>query len=96
MKSKAKLYIDKRIDQLNGSILEIIIWKLPTPTAERPHGYKYRLNYSLPDGTTLLRYDNELGKGDHLHIKGKEYPYKFMGGLYDRKEASQENNTCDD
>jgi len=77
MRERAKLYIDKRVDQSDGSILEIVIWKLPNPTAERPHGYKYRLNYSLPDGTTLVRYDNETGKGDHLHIRAKEYPYTF-------------------
>jgi hypothetical protein len=77
MKEKAKSYIDKRIDQTDGSILEIVIWKLPFPTVERPHGYKYRLNYSLRDGTTLVRFVNELGKGDHKHIKGKEHLYKF-------------------
>jgi hypothetical protein len=25
----------------------------------------------------VLRYDNERGKGDHRHIQGIEYPYKF-------------------
>lgn len=74
---KAKIYLDKRIDQTDGSILEMIIWKLPVATKERPHGYKYRLNYCLSDGRTLVRYDNEKGKGDHVHIRDKEYPYEF-------------------
>ncbi len=61
----------------DGSIMEIVIWQLPYKTAERPHGLKYRLNYSLPDGTSLIRYDNELSKGDHKHISANEMPYVF-------------------
>jgi hypothetical protein len=57
--------------------VEWTIWKLPIKTLERPHGYKYRLNYCLADGTTIVRYDNKLGKGDHKHIKHLELPYKF-------------------
>ena len=61
----------------NGAILQIVIWQAPEPTVERPHGYKYWLNYSLPDGKTLIHYDNETGKGDHKHIRDVEQPYKF-------------------
>ncbi len=61
----------------NGSILEIVVWQIPQPTPERPHRYKYRLNYSLSDGSTLVRYDNEAGKGDHKHIRNVEQPYAF-------------------
>lgn len=61
----------------NGAILQIVIWQIPNPTAERSHGYKYRLNYSLADGSTLVRYDNETGKADHKHIRDIEQPYKF-------------------
>lgn len=25
----------------------------------------------------MVRYDNETGKGDHKHIKGKEKTYRF-------------------
>ncbi len=57
--------------------MEIVIWELPQPTESRPHGLKYRLNYSLPNGTTLIRYDNELAKGDHKHIRDKEVAYLF-------------------
>jgi hypothetical protein len=60
-----------------GAILQIVIWQLPQPTAERPHGFKYRLNYSLPDGKTLVRYDNEKSKGDHKHIRSVQHSYKF-------------------
>ncbi len=61
----------------NGDRVDIIIWKLPKATIERPHGLKYRLNYSLPDRTNLVRYDNETGKADHKHIKNIELPYNF-------------------
>jgi Family of unknown function (DUF6516) len=61
----------------NGDRVDITIWKLPRLTKERPHGLKYRLNYSLPDGTNLVRYDNETGKADHKHIRNIELRYKF-------------------
>jgi len=40
------------------------------------HGYKYRLAYVV-NGECVLRYDNETGKGDHRHFKGRESPYRF-------------------
>lgn len=61
----------------DGSILSIVIWMLPEKTIERPHGYKYRLNYCAKDGTTYVRYDNKTGKKDHKHIGAVEVPYKF-------------------
>jgi len=57
--------------------MEIVIWQLPRKTPERPHGLKYRLNYSLPDGSCLIRYDNKLNKGDHIHWRNHEKPYVF-------------------
>ena len=26
----------------------------------------------------VLRYDNEVGKGDHIHLGDKEFPYSFV------------------
>jgi len=74
-----KAQIHTRIKQqfADGSILSIVIWLLPEETEERPHGYKYRLNYSAPGGSTLVRYDNETGKGDHKHIGEIETAYQF-------------------
>jgi hypothetical protein len=74
---KARCVEASKISYSDGSIMEMVIWQLPEPTAERPHRYKYRLSYSLADGTTLCRYDNETGKGDHKHIKEVELPYRF-------------------
>jgi hypothetical protein len=41
------------------------------------HRFKYRLYYGTGDGTCMVRYDNEQGKGDHRHIGGKEELYRF-------------------
>jgi hypothetical protein len=30
------------------------------------------------DGTRLVGYDNERGKGDHKHIGGREHRYRFI------------------
>lgn len=62
----------------NGERVDIVIWQLPNTTDQRPYGLKYRLNYCTADGFTVIRYDNELGKGDHKHICGKQVPYKFQ------------------
>lgn len=37
----------------DGAILEIIIWRLPQPDVERPHGLKYSLYYGK-DGVRLV------------------------------------------
>jgi hypothetical protein len=49
---------------------------LPAATAERPHGLKYSLFYGRP-GERIIGYDNEAGKGDHRHYRGKEKSYRF-------------------
>ena len=46
--------------------------------ADRPHGLKYRLYFGLDDGTCLVRFDNETGKGDHKHIASQEEKYQFI------------------
>jgi len=76
-RENAKNIIDKRIDQSDGSMLEMVIWQLPARTKEKPHGFKFRLTYCLPDRTVLVCFDNHTGKTDHKHISGKEFPYTF-------------------
>jgi hypothetical protein len=51
--------------------------QLPQPDAARPHGRVYQLHCGTPAGQTLVRYDNETGKGDHVHRGNREYPYSF-------------------
>jgi hypothetical protein len=56
--------------------VEMVIWSLPEPTSDRPHGLKYRL-YCGKDGRCVVRYDNETGKGDHRHYGRREEAYAF-------------------
>ncbi len=74
---RAEIIARRKEELPDGSIVSIVIWLLPERTIERPHGYKYRLNYSAVDGTTLVRYDNRAGKGDHKHIGEIETAYEF-------------------
>jgi len=75
---KAKLIYRERFIYSDGAMREMFLWQLPNKTPDRPHGFKYRLYYGLEDGTCIVRYDNEQGKGDHKHIKGQEEPYRFI------------------
>lgn len=69
--------VAKRKETLpSGVTVEIAIWRLPAPTPDRLHGFKYRL-WAGRAGTTLVRYDNERGKGDHRHERGREFSYRF-------------------
>ena len=74
---RAKLIYHEKFIYADGAIREMVLWKLPNKTTDRPHGLKYRLYYGLSDGTCIVRYDNESGKGNHKHIKGKEKSYQF-------------------
>ena len=72
---KATLILREKFVMPDGMIMEIVIWKLAKATTERPHGY--RLFFGSPTGECLVRYDNETGKGDHIHYGVKEVKYKF-------------------
>lgn len=73
---KATLLLHEKVVLTDESVVEIVLWRLPEPTPERPHGFKYRLYYGRR-GVCLVRYDNETGKGDHRHIRGREMTYEF-------------------
>ena len=60
----------------DGSILEVVVWKLPTPVPPTEHGYKYRAVYVV-NGVRVVGFDNERGKGDHGHLDSTEIPYTF-------------------
>jgi len=68
--AKATLLLEFRAAQ--GELLvQMVLWQIPRPTKDRPHRLKYRL-YLGRAGETLVRYDNETGKGDHRHIGAGE------------------------
>lgn len=60
-----------------GYIQEQVVWLLDKPVPGCRHLFKYRFYFGREDGTCLVRYDNERGKGDHKHITGTECPYIF-------------------
>ena len=61
----------------DGSIIEMVMWQVSKAPPDGPHGIKYRLYHGSADGTCLVRYDNELGKGDHRHYGAREAAYRF-------------------
>ena len=65
-----------RIVYSETAFAELVLWRVPVPVAGSTHGFKYRLAYVV-DGVCVLRYDNEVGKGDHRHFGGKESAYAF-------------------
>jgi hypothetical protein len=74
---RSLLVLHEKIVRDDGAIVELVIWQLPRATPDRPHALKYRFYFGR-GGRCLVRYDNETGKGDHRHIRGKETPYRFV------------------
>ena len=73
---KADLLFRHRIDYDDGAIVDMALWRVPSPVPPSSHGLKYSLFYGRP-GVREVGYDNERGKGDHRHFKGVEAPYRF-------------------
>lgn len=66
-----------RITFSESAFAELALWRIPKPIAGSVHEFKYRLAYVV-DGVCVVRYDNELGKGDHRHFGNKESFYSFQ------------------
>ena len=73
---KAALLLRRRVADTDGGFAEYVVWLLPKPLAPSTHRFKYRLAYVMRR-ECVVRYDNELGKGDHRHFGSKERSYKF-------------------
>ena len=65
-----------RITYSEAAFAELVLWQVPKPVAGSTHRFKYRLAYVVRD-VCVLRYDNEVGKGNHRHYGDKESIYKF-------------------
>ena len=74
---EAELLFHQRIDYDDGGIVEMVLWRVPSPVPPSAHGLKYSLFYGRP-GVREVGYDNERGKGDHRHFKSKETLYRFI------------------
>jgi hypothetical protein len=75
-KIKATLLFHQRVDYDDGAIVEMVLWRVPSPVSPSIHGLKYSLFYGRP-GKREVGYDNERGKGDHRHFQGVETRYAF-------------------
>ena len=73
---KAELLLDERHILAEDAFVEIVVWRLPRSARGSAHRFKYRLAL-VENGTCVLRYDNEPGKGDHRHIGEREDSYVF-------------------
>jgi hypothetical protein len=80
---KAQLVIKDRIRKGNA-LIERVVWAVPAPVNGCLHHFKYRL-YCGQNGATVVRYDNESGKGDHRHLGKNErqqvYPFTTLEQL---------------
>lgn len=77
MADAALIFESKRVYD-DGAILQMRLWRLPDAARVRGslHPFKYSLFYGAP-GTRLVAYDNEAGKGDHVHRGEVESRYAF-------------------
>ena len=74
---KAQLLLKQRLVLSETSFAEIVIWQLPAPLEGSVHDFKYRLAYVV-NNACVIRYDNEAGKGNHVHINAQEVEYHFV------------------
>jgi len=73
---KAVLVARSRIVYAENAFTELVLWKGPSPLAGSKHAFKYRLAYVV-NGICVVRYDNEVGKGDHRHFGARGSDYSF-------------------
>lgn len=74
---KAELIFRERIVYDDVTLADMVAWRVPEPVPPATHRFKYRLAYVVA-GERVLGYDNERGKGDHRHFKGRETSYEFV------------------
>lgn len=74
---KARELFNRRVPVTEQAFAELVLWEVPVPLSGSNHSYKYRLAFVVA-GVCVLRYDNEAGKGDHRHVRGKEVKYRFV------------------
>ena len=73
---KAEPVLRERHVLARDAFAEMVIWRVSGPVKGSPHSFKYRLAYVVR-GVCVLRFDNETGKGDHLHVGDRESVYTF-------------------
>lgn len=88
---KARLIEKSRTVIGETAFFEVVLWHLPEPVPGSSHPFKYRLALVM-NGECVLRYDNERGKGDHLHMENSEEAIEFtsLDALFDAFHADME------
>lgn len=94
---RARLRLDFKIVRPDGLIVQMRVWDLPAPTAERPHGLKYSFFFGSSQ-ERIVGYDNEAGKGDHCHYRNREerYVFRTLEQMIDDFEADVEREIGDE
>jgi hypothetical protein len=75
---KAEALAQERYVLAEDAFVEIVVWRVPKALTGSTHRFKYRLALVIA-GECVLRYDNEIGKGDHRHVGDVETAYSFEG-----------------
>ena len=75
---KARLVVRERVVFEDGHFVEMVVWQVPSPVPPSSHEFKYRLVY-IEDGVRIVGFDNERGKGDHMHVGSEERSIAFLG-----------------
>lgn len=96
---KAVQLVRSRITYSQTAFAELVLWHVDRPVAGSAHQFKYRLAYVV-SGRCVVRYDNELGKGDHRHFEGEEGVYAFstpekLIGDFQDEIARWNDENCD-
>jgi len=73
---KASELVRTRITYSATAFAELVLWQVPNSVYGSNHAFMYRLAYVVA-GVCVLRYDNEVGKGDHRHYGTVESRYRF-------------------
>lgn len=68
--------LDDRYPQGDRAFVAVRVFRVPVKVPGSTHQLKYSLAYVV-DGVCVLRFDNESGKGDHVHRNDEEIPYDF-------------------
>ena len=72
----AELMLNERHAISENTFVEMVVWRLLSNVSGSHHSFKCRL-VLVVNGNSVLRYDNEAGKGDHKHVGENEIPYVF-------------------
>jgi hypothetical protein len=73
---KATALLRSRVALSEDAFVELVLWRLPKPVPGSTQPFEYLLAYVV-NGTCVVRYDNESGKGDHRHFNTRERLYVF-------------------